>query len=187
MIRIILLGVAFFSATGALLWGLNAYPDKAVPAIDQVSRTAPDPLGLQPSLAAATAPLTPAVTAVEPPAPAAVKRLQPAAAPQPVVAAPAPAVEPEMDIVRKMSLGIVQELQKPVANQPAPVQAAKVAPQAVATRSHVVQPGDSLPGIAFRYYGTTVAYLQILQANPDVLSDPSELTAGMVLRLPETR
>lgn len=185
MIRIILLGVAFFSATGALLWGLNAYPDKAVPAIDQVSRTAPDPLGLQPSLAAATAPLTPAVTAVEPPAPAAVKR--PAAAPKAVVATPAPAVEPEMDIVRKMSLGIVQELQKPVANQPAPVQAAKVAPQAEATRSHVVQPGDSLPGIAFRYYGTTVAYLQILQANPDVLSDPSELTAGMVLRLPETR
>ena len=192
MIRIILLSIAFFTTTGALLWGLNALPDGAAPAVDQVSRTAPDPLGLQPSLAAATAPVR-----VEPepvlaaPAPAAnPPALQGVVLPAPKLAAEPEPQPDEMDLVRSMSLGIVRELQKPVSKPAvAAVQTARAQPQPVAAegRTYTVQPGDSLPGIAFRFYGTTVAYLQILEANADILTDPSELTAGMVLRVPENR
>ncbi|CUH79033.1 Phage Tail Protein X [Tropicibacter naphthalenivorans] len=171
-----MLAVGFVVATGALLWSLGAGSDEPS-AVDQVSRTAPDVMGLQPTLTPAL-PAAPEV--VEAPAPVVV------ATPTPV---PAPvANDPVMDVLQAMSYGIVQELNKPVAAAPKatpPVETVRAVPTAITTRTHAVQPGDSLPGIAFRYYGTTVAYLQILQANPDVLSDPAQLRAGMVLRIPE--
>lgn len=189
MIRIILMTVAFFAATGALLWGLNGYSDGPTSQPDQVSRTAPDPLGLQPSLTAAIAP----VQTVAEPQPQVVQR-EPISAPARQVAVAQPAAtqddtDASSDLFRTMSLGIVKELQKPVV-ETAPRQTARVeAPveRPAAVRTHVVQPGDSLPGIAFRYYGTTVAYIQILNANEDVLSAPSDLAAGMVLRVPELK
>ena len=53
------------------------------------------------------------------------------------------------------------------------------------SRTYTVQPGDSLPGIAFRFYGTTVAYLQILDANQDVVRSPADLK-GLRIRLQQS-
>jgi phage tail protein X len=114
---------------------------------------------------------------------------------------------PEDDVIKRlraMSYGIVEEMKKPVpgakaapvssaravtAILPAAVPPAAVPPAATqpvqAERSYMVQSGDSLPGIAFRFYGTTVAYLEILSANRDLLEDPSDLRAGMTLRIPD--
>lgn len=52
-------------------------------------------------------------------------------------------------------------------------------------RTYTVVPGDSLPVIAFEFYGTTAAYQRILDANEDVVRDPAALRVGMVLTLPE--
>jgi len=114
--------------------------------------------------------------------------------PEPALpAAPQPSAEDDvMRALREMSYGIVSELQKPVANPqatPRPQTAATrpAAEQGAPSRTYTVQAGDSLPGIAFRFYGTTVAYLQILEANRDLLTDPSQLSAGMTLRIPALR
>ncbi len=134
---------------------------------------------------------------------------EPAPAPQPVAVAksePAPRPVPSgdaMEQMRAMSYGILQEMKaaKPrtaaaaatepqqqeanLAPAPAAVEATP-APQKPAGQQYTVKPGDSLPGIAFRFYGTTVAYFQIIDANPDQLSEPSDLRAGMVLTIPGT-
>jgi nucleoid-associated protein YgaU len=113
---------------------------------------------------------------------------RPAAVAKPTTASEATGIAPTggddevMTALRKMSLGIVQELQKPndtKVSAPEPVQAA------VSARTYEVKQGDSLPGISFRFYGTTVGYLQILEANKADLPDPSKLQAGMILAIPD--
>lgn len=185
--------------TGAALWGLSSGGNTAaIP--DQVSRTNPDPLGLQPDYAGIT-PDADQVPAIYSQAISGTQvTLEPALAPaaneperQFVTATPPAAPEPAKptDIMHMMSMGILKELQKPTAAKPlapAPAQIAAAvptpAPQPQA-RLYTVQEGDSLSGLAFQFYGTTSAYLQILNANPDVISSPSEMQAGMVLRLPD--
>ena len=54
-----------------------------------------------------------------------------------------------------------------------------------AGRVHVVEDGDSLWTIAERYYGSGVRYLEIFDANRDVLQSPDALTLGVSLRVPE--
>lgn len=49
---------------------------------------------------------------------------------------------------------------------------------------YVVQAGDSLAAIAFRYYGETSAYRDIFAANTDVLSSPDMIRIGQRLRIP---
>lgn len=49
---------------------------------------------------------------------------------------------------------------------------------------YVVQPGDSLAGIALRHYGTTTAHDIIFQANRNRLPSPSAVKPGMTLRIP---
>ena len=88
------------------------------------------------------------------------------------------------DAIRAMAMGIVNELQKPAPGNGQPPTLTTAAP-AFSGQTYTVQAGDSLPGIAFRFYGTTVAYLDILDANRDTLSDPGDLAAGMVLRIPD--
>jgi nucleoid-associated protein YgaU len=50
--------------------------------------------------------------------------------------------------------------------------------------TYVVQPGDSLAGIAYRFYGETMAYLAIYDANADSLPSPDVIRVGQRLRLP---
>jgi len=159
--------------------------------------------------ALASEPLNPTVLPAQPPREAA------AAVPSaPIVSVlPSNPEDKVNSAILTMGLGVVNELKKPRTAAPqtgtsvqsnaatplAPTQpparltapatrvapVASTAPPASNVRTYTVQPGDSLPGIAFRYYGSTVAYLQILAANTDVLSDPAQLAAGMVLRIPD--
>ncbi|MGD9688492.1 MAG: LysM peptidoglycan-binding domain-containing protein [Phycisphaerales bacterium] len=62
--------------------------------------------------------------------------------------------------------------------QPDPVPAAR------ATEVYVVQPGDTLSGIAKAKYGRSALWEMILEANSDVLTDPAKLRPGMKLRIP---
>ncbi|WP_323768268.1 LysM peptidoglycan-binding domain-containing protein [Antarctobacter sp.] len=207
MIRLTVLTVGFIASTAALLWsvGETPQPDRT----EEVSRARPDTLSLQP----ATILLAPSsdTRLSKRPEPAkqvvasltAVSRsLRPKARPT-RVATPAPAEPPlsadgddVMNILRAMSYGIVEEMKKPAQARTAPVIVSKApsdpvrvqksAPQSTfAGRSYTVQPGDSLPGVAFRFYGTTVAYLEILEANRGLMDDPSDLRAGMTLRIPD--
>lgn len=159
MKRIMLMATAFLMATSALLWGRGGGEDVISAGADQVSHMVDNVV--TPQTDETDTSIAQVVT------------------------------EDDMsDVMRNMSLGIMRELRKsdldvptteimPTSVQP------DIAPFVPAVRTYDVQEGDSLPGIAFRFYGTTVAYLKILQANEDVLSDPSQLSAGMVLRVPE--
>ncbi|GAA4221254.1 nucleoid-associated protein YgaU [Sagittula marina] len=190
MIRAILLTVGFAACTFALLWTVGDLTDSEPPT-DQVSRATPDVMGLQPAK-------TPTAEAsyTEQAAPSDVRPMaQPdLRQPLPVQNATQVSVAPQVDnVIEAMGYGILEELKKPSSRTLARVQPQEVAvvgpvnsvDPISAARSYTVKPGDSLPGIAFRFYGTTVAYLQILDANQDVVRDPAALRSGMVLTIPD--
>ncbi|MBL8798385.1 MAG: LysM peptidoglycan-binding domain-containing protein [Planctomycetia bacterium] len=54
-----------------------------------------------------------------------------------------------------------------------------------AEREHVVVEGDTLTGLAERYYGDGDRDESIRQANAETLAQSDALTPGMVLRIPE--
>lgn len=54
----------------------------------------------------------------------------------------------------------------------------------VSGRTYVVQPGDTLGKISRRFYGTSRRYMDIYNANRDVLSSPSQIEVGQTLRIP---
>jgi LysM repeat protein len=51
-------------------------------------------------------------------------------------------------------------------------------------RTYTVQSGDTLGKISIRFYGTSQRYMDIYNANRDVLSTPSSLRVGQTLRIP---
>ena len=51
-------------------------------------------------------------------------------------------------------------------------------------RTYTVQPGDTLGKISKRFYGTSRRYMDIYNANRDVLSSPSRVEVGQTLRIP---
>jgi nucleoid-associated protein YgaU len=69
-----------------------------------------------------------------------------------------------------------------VTGGPAPT-AAPAAPAASA-KTYTVQPGDTLSKIAKEHLGNAGSYMQIFEANKDLLSDPDKIKPGQVLRLP---
>ena len=182
MIRVLLMTTCFVACTGALIWTLGGSSEQTVMP-DQVSRGTPDLMNLQPAM-------SPVVQPVAQRAPEA------QVAPEPIVAPVSKAPQDETTrAIEAMGYGILEELKRPVQQAaPAPQRTASLgrvpepvsspAPQSAA-RTYTVQPGDSLPGIAFRFYGTTAAYLQILDANTDVVRAPADLRAGMVLTIPD--
>lgn len=185
MIRMISMTVGFVVTTLGLVWVLGG-DDPQAPT-DQVSRASPDMISLQPAFVPATAPVSAQPVVPVETAPVVAAPQVPVRQPEPVASAPRDKVG---SAVEAMGYGILEELKKPsTAASDVTVTARAVpqpvAPTPVATRSYTVQPGDSLPGIAFRFYGTTVAYLQILDANRDVVRSPAELRPGMVLSIPE--
>jgi len=76
---------------------------------------------------------------------------------------------------------------KPGAAAPSPAPAAAPAPAApqAAQQTYTVQSGDTLSGIAKRLLGNANAYMEIFNANRDVLSDPDKIKPGQVLKIPE--
>jgi hypothetical protein len=71
---------------------------------------------------------------------------------------------------------------------PAVVPDASYAPPAYATpaagRWYTVQPGDTLCGLASRYYGSAASWPQIWAANYGRVADPDVIGAGQALWLP---
>jgi nucleoid-associated protein YgaU len=53
------------------------------------------------------------------------------------------------------------------------------------SRRHTVAEGDTLYGLAERYYGDGEHFLDIYQANRDVLKRPDRLDVGAVLVIPD--
>jgi len=51
-------------------------------------------------------------------------------------------------------------------------------------KTYTVRSGDTLGKISIRFYGTSSRYMDIYNANRDVLSTPSSLRVGQVLRIP---
>ena len=51
-------------------------------------------------------------------------------------------------------------------------------------RFHTVERGDTLSGIAKRYYGNAMKYPVIFEANKPMLTDPDKIYPGQVLRIP---
>lgn len=49
---------------------------------------------------------------------------------------------------------------------------------------YTVQPGDSLAAIAFRFYGETLQYTAIYDANRDTISTPDKIRVGQELTIP---
>lgn len=50
---------------------------------------------------------------------------------------------------------------------------------------HIVQPGETLTGISLQHFGTVSRYLDIFEANRDLLPSPNHLRPNMRLKLPE--
>jgi len=59
------------------------------------------------------------------------------------------------------------------------------APAAPAARAYTVQSGDTLSGIAFRYYGHASEWHGLYRVNRSKISDPNLIYAGQVLDVPK--
>jgi LysM repeat protein len=62
--------------------------------------------------------------------------------------------------------------------------AAAAAPAARPQSTYTVKAGDTLSRIAKDHLGNANAYMEIFNANRDVLQDPDKIKPGMVLKLP---
>ena len=51
-------------------------------------------------------------------------------------------------------------------------------------RTHRVQQGDTLSGLAQRYLGSSTRFMDLYTANRDVLRSPDDLRVGMTIRIP---
>jgi len=73
------------------------------------------------------------------------------------------------------------------AQQQAPQQASSspVSQAKAAMQTYTVQAGDTLGGIAKRMLGNANSYMEIFNANRDVLTDPNMITPGQVLKIPQ--
>jgi nucleoid-associated protein YgaU len=70
----------------------------------------------------------------------------------------------------------------PAAAAPAAAPAAKSAPAS----TYTVKSGDTLGKIAKEHLGNASAYMDIFNANRDLLEDPDKIKPGQVLKIPQT-
>ena len=144
---------------------------------------ATEPPPAAPEQPAAT-PVDPAPAAPAPAAPAVAAPATPAPAPapaSPVPAAPAPAAPPPSPAPAPPAAAAAPPAPAPAPPAPAP---APPAPAAGGFRTHVVQPGETLFGIAREHLGDGFRYEELFELNRDRLTSPQSLPAGIVLRLP---
>ena len=118
--------------------------------------------------------------------PAATPAPAPVASPAMVVAAtpaPVPAVSGEPEVRRALPVSAAGPASGPdVSAAPRPEPAA-VAGNAV--RTHKVVSGDTLAGLARKFYQNSGQWPKILAANKGTLEDPTKLKLGMILVIPE--
>jgi nucleoid-associated protein YgaU len=67
---------------------------------------------------------------------------------------------------------------------PVPASAAASPTDNKYTQWHEVKSGDTLSKIAAKYYGDSSLYMNIYEANRDVLKDPNKIFPGQKLRIP---
>jgi nucleoid-associated protein YgaU len=72
----------------------------------------------------------------------------------------------------------------PSGQKPAASQTVGTTAQSAAS-TYTVQSGDTLSGIAKRFYGNANDYMEIFNANRDQLSDPDKIKPGQVLKIPQ--
>lgn len=87
-------------------------------------------------------------------------------APKPSVPATQPAPKPPVPAVQTPA-------EEPKPAEPKPAQ-----------QIHVVEPGQTLSAISTLYYGRADGWQKILEANPDLLQNPSQIRPGMRLKVP---
>lgn len=75
------------------------------------------------------------------------------------------------------------KVDKPPEPKPAPAPAPE--PETAEETVYVVQPGDTLGGIALKYYGDANKYMKIFEANRDILDNPDLIKPGQELKIPE--
>ena len=61
---------------------------------------------------------------------------------------------------------------------------ASAAPSAAPTTTYTVKPGDTLSKIAKEFLGDPRAFMEIFNANKDLLSDPNKIMPGQQLKIP---
>ena len=66
-----------------------------------------------------------------------------------------------------------------------PVHAARPGDNIAATQTYTVQPGDTLSGIAFRFYGSARAWQWLYQVNSAEIANPNLISPGWVLHVPQ--
>jgi LysM repeat protein len=59
------------------------------------------------------------------------------------------------------------------------------APAHAATQTYTVKAGDTLSGIAKQLLGNANSYMEIFNANRDVLTNPDMIKPGQVLKIPQ--
>ena len=111
------------------------------------------------------------------PTPSSTPTLVVAATPPP---APAPAATPQPEIRR--ALPITAEVSPDVTGAP---RAEAVTAATKTARTYTVAKGDTLAGIARKFYRNSSQWPKIAEANKDVLPDPTKLKVGMLLNIPE--
>jgi LysM repeat protein len=121
--------------------------------------------------AAARAPSAPAA-----PVPAAPPAMVVAATPPP---APAPVAAPEPEVRRAVPVSAT------LAPAPGAAAAAPAPAAAAAAKTYTVQKGDTLAAISRKFYKNAGQWQKIMDANKDVVPDPTKLKPGMVLKIPE--
>jgi nucleoid-associated protein YgaU len=58
-------------------------------------------------------------------------------------------------------------------------------PAAAGEENYTVKSGDTLSGIAKRFLGDANAYMEIFNANRNILKDPDQIQPGQVLKIPQ--
>ena len=79
--------------------------------------------------------------------------------------------------------GNIQGVQKVVADD---LRAPEPKPEEPEEKSEVYEivSGDTLGGIAKKYYGNAGAYMKIFEANRDIISDPNKIYPGQKIQIP---
>jgi nucleoid-associated protein YgaU len=60
----------------------------------------------------------------------------------------------------------------------------RIVPGYIGYRLHMVKKGDTLSAIASENYGDASRFIDIVRANPTIISDPNRIFVGQVLKIP---